>query len=96
MKSKLKVYRQEYPILSHIPPHLKEQKIKSLKGFVVIRFPAAYFRKAPYSLSPLWELIEPIDSEGCVIRTCRNKTFLDKFVKYLKREKIDYQEFVLE
>ena len=51
-------------ILHWLPQHVRDEKLSQLKGLKAVKFPAAYFMRAPKSGHLRWVLLGPIDQNG--------------------------------
>lgn len=77
-------------ILLHVPDEIRDQILAYIGGQKAIRFPAAYFIKASFFKSPLWQNLSVLDSKGYVIKTAPD-FLLDGFVRYLSENGIEFE-----
>ena len=77
-----------------IPEPIRTEKLQTLKGQPAIRFPAAYFIRAPYHLSPLWQNLMAMDDTGFVVKTGPD-FLIQGLVDYLTQNNIPYELFTV-
>lgn len=77
-------------ILTHVPEPFRSQTLAKISHQKGIRFPAAYFIKAPYAQSPLWQNLTCMDETGLVIKTAPDFLF-NKLVEYLDKNSIEFE-----
>lgn len=74
-------------MFQHLPQHLRAQELTRLKGCRALRYPAAYGLKT----SKHWIVVEPLNQEGIVTKTIKDKQLFDSFVTWLKTNNIPYE-----
>lgn len=74
-------------LLTAIPPHLRQETIKALKGHVAIKFPVGYSLKHAKGMTTL----SLPDAEGNVVKTHSSRMVLQDFIKRLEEKQASYE-----
>ena len=77
-------------LFNFMPPHLREQAQDAVKGQKAVKFPSAYFRKAPQAMHVAWQNVCTLDQEGFVVKTAPD-FLIDKLLQYLEKLEQPYE-----